>query len=284
MHGVRWLLSLDECTEGQRGPTATSQPTRDRGDCPPGSITNKEDNPMQWSHRRGARSRWLELASVSGIVVLVISIALLTDDAPQSSRGSAVLSQMTPGSSPTAITEATPYPTFGTTPSSEYAEYPPEKATAMAQEDQAAATARASGPSKETLLLTATAGVPTPALEPTLQAGIVTGIRQGPFSPTEFSIVNFWQGPVGSSTHWLLVFAGVAKNPADGTTGPGALRIYDVTTTPTGILVNYSFAGVFSPTNDVEALEITAVSESQMQLRTAGGEAFSFDLQTYQFR
>lgn len=82
---------------------------------------------MQWSHRRDARSRWLELASVSGIVVLVISVALLTDDAPQSSRGSAVLSQMTPGSSPTAITEATPYPTFGTTPSSEYAEYPPEK-------------------------------------------------------------------------------------------------------------------------------------------------------------
>jgi hypothetical protein len=165
----------------------------------------------------------------------------------------------------------------------EYAEYPPAKATAFALDADSIATGQASAPPKVIGILTATAYVPpTAEPAPTMQAGIDNEVIQGPFSPAEFRVQNVWQGPVESPTQWLLVFAGAVGTPT-GEDGPAAVRVSRVTATETGAYVDATFVGVFTAPTSSGPLTITMVSGTLMELRTEGGETLSFDLMTLQF-
>jgi hypothetical protein len=112
------------------------------------------------------------------------------------------------------------------------------------------------------------------------QAGIDNGMHQGPFSATEFTVRNFWQGPVG--TGWVLVYAG-ATTGIDGNAAQGALRLYSE---PTDTYGDYQLVplGIYpAPTGDAD-LTITGVSGAVLSLSTASGRTLSFNLLTDQYQ
>ncbi|HLG76856.1 MAG TPA: hypothetical protein VKX46_10600, partial [Ktedonobacteraceae bacterium] len=113
---------------------------------------------------------------------------------------------------------------------------------------------------------------------PQRQAGIVA-MHQGPFAASQFTVRNFWQGPVGPN--WELVYSGARKN-ADGSVGPGALRVYTETPDATGGF-KIDAVGTFVAPGNQSALLITSYNGTILQLRTDTGKTLSFNLLTNQY-
>ncbi|WIG61171.1 MAG: hypothetical protein OJF49_003919 [Ktedonobacterales bacterium] len=148
-----------------------------------------------------------------------------------------------------------------------YSNYPPAKATEMAREQQAMATARANSnkPSKATEIPS------SPQPTATFQAGIVNA-HQAPFPPSVFFVNNSYAGPVNGV--WEVVYAGRVTNQ-DGSAGQGGLRIYN--------MVTDTNLGQFLAPAGTSALTITAVNGVVMQLRSDSGQLLTFNLQTHQY-
>lgn len=143
--------------------------------------------------------------------------------------------------------------------------YPPAKATELAQQQQAIATARAHPKSKD-----GPAPVfPSPQPTATFQAGINTHMHEGPFSASQFTVRDAWLGQVDST--WENVYAGGFTNP-DGSVGQGALKIYTALD---------QYIGTYTAPAGSAALTITAVNGDVMQLRTDSGVTLTFNLQTH---
>jgi hypothetical protein len=150
---------------------------------------------------------------------------------------------------------------------------PPAKAKLLDREQQDRANAQAHA--------TGTKGfpvVPRPQPPPQLAAGIIN-MHQGPFPASEFTVSNFWQGPVGSQ--WLLVYAGAEPGGA-GSGDRSALRVYTQTTNSLGGL-DLSLQGTFVP-GTTGILTIEGVSTASMLLRSSGGTSLVFDLVTRRFK
>lgn len=144
----------------------------------------------------------------------------------------------------------------------------------LEQQEQEMATARAH-PRPKSL---SHANAPSPQAAPQRQAGIV-GMHQGPFPASRFTVRNFWQGPVGSS--WELVYSGARKN-ADGSLGPGALRVYTETPDTAGGF-KIDAVGMFVAPGNQSALTITSYNGTILQLQTDAGKTLSFNLLTNQY-
>jgi len=116
--------------------------------------------------------------------------------------------------------------------------------------------------------------------DPARTAGIDNDMHQGPFPATEFTVRNFWQGPVGPA--WMLVYAGATRDAA-GTTVQGSLRLYNEPIDANG---DYHLVpiGTYAAPNGAGALTMTAATGDVLSLRTDGGSTLSFNLQTLQFQ
>jgi hypothetical protein len=211
-----------------------------------------------------APRRGIEIAIIMAVLVLVVGVVFVE------TRPGGVPTQAAHGQASPATAAATTS-TAPTLP----ADYPPEKATAEANEAREMATAQAVAPTKPT-----TPQPPPASAEstPALQAGIDNETRQGPFSPSEFLVRNLWQGPVGDG--WLLVYAGATKNVTlDGSVGLAGLRVYSVTPAEIGSY-DVRYIGTFLAPTLSSPLTIVDVSENRMHLRTDDGDVVSFDLRT----
>jgi hypothetical protein len=149
---------------------------------------------------------------------------------------------------------------------------PPAKAQLESQEQEQIAAARAHAQAKVAPQL------PAASSAPSRQAGIVA-MQQGPFSPLEFTVRNFWQGPVGAN--WLLVYAGATRN-ADGSLAAGALRIYTETATSSGDYALHQVGVYAAPRGG--ALTIVAATGNILTLHAASGATLSFDLTTNSYQ
>jgi hypothetical protein len=97
-------------------------------------------------------------------------------------------------------------------------------------------------------------------------------MHQGPFSASEFSVTNFWQGPVAGQ--WLLVYAGGSPS-TDGAIATGGLRIYSEPVDPnTGS--EPTFIGQYS--DGSSGLSIISATGRDLKLRSDQGDSLSFDL------
>ncbi len=117
--------------------------------------------------------------------------------------------------------------------------------------------------------------------DPTPLAGIQNDMHEGPFSLTEFRVLNFWQGPVGAD--WILVYAGARRGPVGSTAQQGAIRLYSEPRDVNGD-VQLIEIGTYLAPSAVSTLTITAVKGTVMELHSDGGAVLSFDLRTHQFR
>lgn len=153
--------------------------------------------------------------------------------------------------------------------------WPAAKAQLYQREQQEMAAARAHPRPKPPMHSV----IPSHQVDPPRHAGI-DDMRQGPFSALEFTVRNFWQGPIGSD--WMLVYAG-AKRGANGSAGGGALRLYNEPINANG---DYTLQeiGTFAAPAGTGALKIIAVKGDTMQLSTGGGKTISFDLRTHRYQ
>lgn len=106
-------------------------------------------------------------------------------------------------------------------------------------------------------------------------------MHQGPFSATQFTVRNFWQGPLGPN--WVLVYAGAQRGGASSAAVHGALRLYNEPTDSYGDY-HLRLIGTYLAPNNASALTITAVHADVLSLRTAAGITLSFNLQTHQYQ
>jgi len=134
----------------------------------------------------------------------------------------------------------------------------------------------------------ATAQVPTPdpnaPLDPPLVAGL-SELKQAPFSAAEFEVKNRWQGPVNSTTRWMMVWAGAKKNIETGRgVGPAAVRIFEFQTTSNGRYDgNLLELGIFIAPTSSGPLTVVSVNDVLVELRTEGGEDIQFNLEALVF-
>jgi hypothetical protein len=147
--------------------------------------------------------------------------------------------------------------------------WPPAKARLLAQEQQEIATAQAKHRPKPT------PHAPPAQPAPTRVAGIAN-MHQGPFPSSQFSVENFWQGPVGSI--WELVYSGTKEN-MEGNGGIGALAIYNEAVNSTGGF-DITHIGTYTVSSGARSLTIISVNGDIIQLRTDTGSILFFDLQT----
>jgi hypothetical protein len=104
-------------------------------------------------------------------------------------------------------------------------------------------------------------------------------MHQGPFPASQFSVENFWQGPVGPN--WELVYAGTKMNP-NGNGGLGAIAVYTEAVNTLGGF-NITHVGTYSVSNGTRSLTIASVHGNIMQLLTNAGNILLFDLQTEKY-
>jgi hypothetical protein len=114
---------------------------------------------------------------------------------------------------------------------------------------------------------------------PTRQAGILP-LGQGPFPQSNFTVHNFWQGPVGSD--WVLAYAGAKTNP-DGTPGVGGIVLYTETINNQGGF-DLHLLGTFLAPKGTTALVITAQQGNLLLLRSVTGQQPAFNLISHQFQ
>ncbi|MGH7904283.1 MAG: hypothetical protein ACREPA_09190 [Candidatus Dormibacteraceae bacterium] len=117
--------------------------------------------------------------------------------------------------------------------------------------------------------------------DPMPVAGI-SEVRQGPFSPMEFTVRNSWIGPQGSS--WLFVYAGGGRvNPGEGPAVVPGLRIFVMSRDAEGH-DHEAAAGTYLDRSADSALTVTSVTASLMTLRTDTGQVVRFDLRARRFQ
>ena len=143
---------------------------------------------------------------------------------------------------------------------------PPAKATLLARGTAEIATARAqdAGKAPPTYI------PPTPQPSPTYVAGI-SQTPQGPFASITFQAYNSYLGPIG--TKWYDAYAGENIN-ADGSAGPGAVRVYTV---------DLNYVGDYIAPGPVGKLRIIGYSGVILQLHADSGQNLTFNIQTHQY-
>lgn len=125
------------------------------------------------------------------------------------------------------------------------------------------------------------APLPPPRMPPPrLGPGIIFDMHQGPFSPLDFAVYDFWQGPVGSN--WELAYAGLERGAAHPSGPRGALRLYIETPDQWGGL-HLSFLGEFVPPTDSGGLKIVSTHAEGLGVQSDGGHAYVFNLQNNTF-
>lgn len=143
-------------------------------------------------------------------------------------------------------------------------------------DQQAAARAHAPAVARPDL------GPPPPSTLPARVPGIVsTGVNQGPFPPSEFTVSNVWNGPF--SHVWYLVYAGEALDPSTGGAVGGGLRIYSLPIDPNAPDQTLRFVGAFPAPGSTGMLTITAEKADVLALSARSGGPLSFDLATDTF-
>jgi type II secretory pathway pseudopilin PulG len=153
------------------------------------------------------------------------------------------------------------------------ANLPPDKQAILRQEQAIQSSARAEFSAKPT---------PPPGGQPGTipprQSGLIRGIKQGPFPPTEFQNNDFWQGDVNGT--WIQVYAG-----AD-VTGPspiGELRLYSMPVNPNDGPNVFKSLGTFRPPHAEASLFIASVQADVLILTAPSGDRYTFDLATRTF-
>jgi hypothetical protein len=105
----------------------------------------------------------------------------------------------------------------------------------------------------------------------------ILNMHQGPFPATEFTVSNFWQGPVGAN--WLLVYAGAVRNP-DGSVS-AAVRLYSERLSSDGGFDLSKLGTITLPKSAV--LTIENVTGNDLTLRAGDGSSAHFDLNAHRF-
>lgn len=105
----------------------------------------------------------------------------------------------------------------------------------------------------------------------------ILNMHQGPFPATEFTVSNFWQGPVGAK--WLLVYAGAVRH-SDGSLS-AAVRLYSETPSSDGGFDLSELGTVALPKAAV--LTIENVTGNDLTLRATDGSSEHFDLSARRF-
>jgi hypothetical protein len=119
-------------------------------------------------------------------------------------------------------------------------------------------------------------------VNPVRQSGILN-IRQGPVSASEFLVNNEWQGSiVGTGSAWYVVWAG-STGSISSTPGVPGIIVHSQTPTPDGGSFTDTEVGMFLDPRADGSLTIVAVSGPIVELRTATGQVFHFDLQAMRF-
>jgi len=110
---------------------------------------------------------------------------------------------------------------------------------------------------------------------PARVGGLIQGIKQGPFRPTDFQNNDFWQGPVGGA--WIQVYAGsdVAKAPP-----VGELRLYSMPIDPNDGPDVMNFVGTFTPAASEQSLSIDSVTGVLVHVRGSSGQLYTFNVAT----
>lgn len=226
---------------------------------------------MKKPPRESDQNSRLEPGILIGFGLVVIIGAVLANSLRAPSSSAAPTDRLAAGSAGSALPATQPPVELPTFPPG----YPTDKAADNQRAAEEMATARAHAASKSS----PPPPPPAPASAPTFQSGIFDG-NDGGIPASTFQVRNRWAGPINGQ--WLLVYAG-AVGSATGQPGPGAVRIYKLSITPTND-VHSDFVGVFPMPASSGALKIVAVSGDVMQLQTQGGEAVFFNLATHQYQ
>lgn len=115
------------------------------------------------------------------------------------------------------------------------------------------------------------AGSPKPISPRT--GGLLQGIKQGPFLPTEFQNNDFWQGPVNGV--WIQVYAG------RDVTGPmpvGELRLFSMPIDPNDGPDVFIALGIQLPPTAEASISIASASGTSLSLLAPSGDKFAFDI------
>ncbi|HEX8731263.1 MAG TPA: hypothetical protein VF725_04295 [Ktedonobacterales bacterium] len=157
-----------------------------------------------------------------------------------------------------------------------FAKYPPAKAAILQREQNAIATAQANAHATKPTHYT-----PPPSAPAATPVTGIEGLHQGPFPACQFSVNNFWQGPVNGQ--WELVYAGTKNsNIATCSNGQGALAIYSEEMGRYGD-GPVTTIGTFTVPTSATSLTITGVNGGDMSVRTNTGATLTFDLHTNTF-
>lgn len=117
---------------------------------------------------------------------------------------------------------------------------------------------------------------------PVRQSGILN-VRQGPVSVDEFLVNNSWQGPVnGSGSAWWVVWAG-SMGPNGAFPGAPGIIVHVQTPTADGTGFTDVSIGTFADQKADGPLSISAVNGTTIQLQSAAGHMYRFNLETNQF-
>ncbi len=156
-----------------------------------------------------------------------------------------------------------------------FAKYPPAKAAILQREQNAIATAQAHTHTKPTNF------TPPPSAPAATPVAGIADLHEGPFPACQFSVNNFWQGPVNGQ--WELVYAGTQNsNMATCSGGRGALAIYSEEMGKYGD-GPITTIGTFTVPTNATSLTITAVNGNDMTVRTNTGASLTFDMRTNTF-
>ena len=114
-----------------------------------------------------------------------------------------------------------------------------------------------------------------PARIPARVGGLVQGLGQGPFSPTQFRSNSTWQGPVAGA--WIQVYAG---SDVTGSAPVGELRLYSMPIDPNaGPDVLNALGAIAAPTSEA-SLSIESVTGHVLTVSAPSGDRFAFDVAT----
>jgi hypothetical protein len=116
-----------------------------------------------------------------------------------------------------------------------------------------------------------------PAAPAARSAGITDTLRAGPFSPSQFTVRNLYQGPVGDS--WYLVYAGAGVGP--GGTGPATGGVRVLAQSPAGVTTT---RGTYLAPAGTGPLRVVSADGTVLTLAGPDGRRLSFDLSALAYR
>lgn len=110
---------------------------------------------------------------------------------------------------------------------------------------------------------------------PARVGGLITGLEQSPFSPTEFLSNSTWSGVVDGL--WVQIYAGADE------TGPapvGELRGISMPVNPNDNPTESDPLGTFMPPSAESGLSLTDVHGDVLTVTAPSGDTYSFDVAT----